>query len=72
MLMREASPPNTARLNHVYKDGKEICPKEGGLYGWANKGQERVIAAADGKRGQLRCNSTEQCMRTSDRLGIEE
>ena len=50
--MREASPPDTARLNHVYEDGKEICPKEGGLYGWANKGQERVLAAADGKRGQ--------------------
>ena len=36
-------------------DGNEICPKEGGLYhlyGWANKGQERVLAAADRKRGQ--------------------
>ena len=51
-VMREASSPNMAWLNHVYEDGKEICPKEGGLYGWANKGQERVLAAADIKRGQ--------------------
>ena len=49
--MREASPPNTARLNHVYEDGKEICPKVGGLYWWANynKGQERDLAATDDK-----------------------